>query len=222
MTKKRTASTIGIVELLTMFSTEAKAVKWLERVRWNGKPVCPKCGGTDKIKTRKAHSFSYICNPCRYTFTVKTNTIMHRSPIEVKIWAIAIYMVMTARKSVSSLQLSKELGITQKSAWFMVHRIREACKSGDFVLSDIVEVDETYIGGKEKNKHANKKLNAGRGIAGKKAVIGIRERGGKVKAKHVSGTDRDTLQGFITDNVAEGSNGIYTDDHRAYIGLRQS
>ena len=162
---KKTANTISVIELLEMFSTKHKSVKWLEQVRWAGKPICPKCDGTEKIKTRRGHKHSYFCNPCRYKFSVKTNTVMHASNIPVQKWAIAIYYVLTARKGISSLQLSKELGITQKSAWFMLQRIREGSKQGVFKLSGSVEIDETFIGGKERNKHESKQLKAGRGAS---------------------------------------------------------
>ena len=130
-----------------------------------------------------------------------------------------MYYVLTARKGISAMQLSKELSVTYKTAWFMLHRIREACSKGDFKLSKVVEVDETYIGGKEDNKHASKKLKAGRGAVGKTAVLGMRERGGKVKAKPVSDTTKPTLQGAIHESVEEGAT-VYTDDHRAYLGLQ--
>lgn len=125
---------------------------------------------------------------------------------------------MTARKGVSALQLSKELGVQYRTAWQMLHRVREACSHGDFRLNNIVEVDETYIGGKEDNKHQHKKLKSGRGPVGKQAVLGMRERNGKVKAMPVKKTDATTLQGVIRANVEKGST-VYTDDHRSYMGL---
>ena len=215
---KRVAKTISITELTSMFSTERKAVRWLERARWNGKPVCQHCGGVENIKPYKGKKHTYRHKDCRKAFTVKTGSIMHSSKMGVQKWAIGIYVVMTARKGVSSLQLSKELGITQKSAWFMLQRIREACKQGDFKLSKAVEVDETYIGGKERNKHTNKKLNAGRGAVGKAPVVGMRQRGGKVKAMSVGDTGKTTLQGASRRHIDLDSV-VYTDDARAYLGL---
>ncbi|ORU94428.1 MAG: hypothetical protein A6F72_08790 [Cycloclasticus sp. symbiont of Poecilosclerida sp. N] len=134
-------------------------------------------------------------------------------------WVVAIYYLLTARKGISSMQLSKELGITHKSAWFMLQRIRESCKQGHFKLSKVVEVDETYMGSKEKNKHSHKKLNSGRGAVGKAAVFGMCERGGKVKAMVVEATNKESLQGTITNNVEKGST-VYTDGHRSYLGLQ--
>lgn len=215
---KHKAKTLSIVELLDMFSTEHKAVKWLEQVRWNSKPVCAHCGCDEKINLSRSKKHSYWCRNCHKYFTVRTGTVMHASKMDTRKWVIAIYYVLTARKGISSLQLSKELGITQKSSWFMLQRIREMCKQGRFKLSNTVEVDEVYIGGKEENKHASKKLKAGRGAVGKQAVLGLREREGKVKAMPIAKTDAETLKGAIHEHVMPGST-VYTDDHRGYMGL---
>ena len=213
----KTAKTISIVELLKMFSTEHKAVKWLEEARWAGKPICPHCGGSENIKNYKGKKFTYHHKDCRKAFTVKTGTIMHASKMEIRKWIVAFYYILTARKGISSLQLSKELGITQKSSWFMLQRIREGCKQGVFKLSGSVEIDETYIGGKESNKHESKRLKAGRGSVGKSAMLGMRERGGKMKAMPISDTTKPTIHKLVRDNIVSGST-IYTDDNPSYVG----
>ena len=215
---KSKATTLSIMEVLTLFSTEHKAVKWFESVRWGNKPVCPHCGGIENISKPASKPHTYWHKDCRKNFTAKTGTVMHGSNIPTQKWVVAIYYTMTARKGISSLQLSKELGITQKSAWFMLQRIRTICEQGSFTLHDVVEVDETYIGGLEKNKHADKKLRAGRGGVGKQAVLGMRERDGRVKAVPISDTNSKTLRAAITENVDPGTI-VCTDEHRGYSGI---
>ena len=150
---KKQATTISVTELMDMFSTERKAVKWLEKKIWKkGKPTCPRCGGTSRIKKYAPRKHAYYCNPCRRAFTVKSCSVLFSSNLPPQTWAIALYTILTARKGISSLQLSKELGITQKTAWLMLHKIREAGRQGAFMLEGVVEADETYIGGKELTK----------------------------------------------------------------------
>ena len=215
---KRKADTISVTQLFRKFPNEDACYAWLEKARWNGKPVCPHCGGIDGISQPKSKPHTYWHKDCRKHFTVTTKTCMHATKLPLQSWIYAIYTVLTARKGVSAMQLSKELGCQYRPAWHMLHRIREACARDDFTLANVVEADETYVGGIEANKHETKKLKAGRGPVGKTAVAGIKERGGKVIAKTVERTDGPTLIEFVESNVKPGAT-VYTDDAGAYTHL---
>lgn len=204
-------STISTFQLFEMFPDQETARVYLEGRLWPNGPKCPVCGLGDRI-TARAGGF-YRCNQCKEDFTVRTGTIFERSHVPLHKWIYAMYLLVTARKGISSMQLAKEIGITQKSAWFVLGRLREACGDDLSVLRGIIEVDEMFVGGKESNRHANKK-----GLTGKTAVLGMRQRSGKTKAMPVEDTSRHTLSREIHNNVEMGSI-IYTDEHAGYDKL---
>lgn len=212
-------STISTYELMQMFPTQEDARLYLEARMWPDGPRCPFCA-SDRITTRKGGY--YRCNACAEgeNFTVRTNTVMERSKIPLNKWVYAMYLLVTARKGISSMQLAKEIGVTQKSAWFMLHRLREACGSDDDLdkLSGVIEIDECFVGGKEGNKHQSKKLRAGRGPVGKTPVVGMRERGGRTIAMVMPERSVQAMHCAIFENTEIGST-LYTDDHMVFNNL---
>jgi transposase-like protein len=217
--------TVSLYEFFKHFPDEEAARKYFEGERWKDGTNCPHCGSLASSECKGHKPMPYRCRDCRKHFSVRTGTVLEESRLPLQKWLLAIYMLTTARKGIPSTQMAKELGITQKTAWFLAQRIRETWinnnngGNGGGDMGPIVEIDETYIGGKEKNKHAHKKLHAGRGGTGKTPVMGIIERGGSVRAFPIVGTESTDLQGAIAENVKVGST-VYTDCHRSYMGMK--
>ena len=210
---------ISLIQLFDMFPDEQAARDWFEAARWQNGRVCGKCGSAETREVKNAKPMPYWCSDCRSYFSVKTGTVMQSSNLPLRKWAIAIYQMTTSLKGVSSMKLHRDLGISQKSAWHMAHRIREAMSAGDPLFGGSVEADESYFGGVESNKHESERSNPGGGVKGKAAVVGVKEReSNQVSAEVVDSTDAPTIQEVVR-RKTDTSAILYTDDSRAYIGI---
>ena len=214
---------ISLIELFQMFPNNEAAQAWLEEQRWDGEPWCPHCGSFN-VKHNNHKSMPWRCaeRDCRKKFSVRVGTPLQGSPLGYQIWVVAIYLLTTSLKGQSSMKLHRDLKVTQKTAWFLAHRIRKTFTDGNEPFAGPVEVDETYMGGKRANmSNAKRKelAGTGRGAVGKVAVVGVKDRATKqVAAKVVKSTDAPTLQGFVVDHTAPGAT-VYSDDASAYESL---
>ena len=211
--------TLSTFEFFRRFPDEEAARKHFEDRRWGGEPVCGHCGSVNAVECKDHKPMPYRCRDCRKHFSVRTGTVLAESRLPLQKWLLAIFMLTSARKGIPSTQMARELGITQKSAWFLAQRIRETwLKDRDGGMGDHVQVDETYVGGKEKNKHAKDKLHADRGAVGMDAVVGVRDEHGEVRAVLVENTKAGTLKRFVRQHAPAGAT-IVTDHHGRYIGV---
>ncbi len=210
---------ISVFELSEMFPDEETARKWFESHIWPDGRHCPRCGSTRTHEASHA-KMPYRCTDCRSYFSVKTGTALEASKIPLRKWVFAVYLETTSLKGVASMKLHRDIKVTQKTAWFMLHRLREAwMEAKDDPFTGPVEVDETYFGGRETTKHRSKKLNMGRGGVGKMVIAGAKDRAtNRIDAAVVERTDRVTLHGFIADRVADEAT-VYTDEASAYQGM---
>ena len=213
------SETFSLYDFFKKFPDEEAARLHFEDKRWKSGVSCAHCGSFSVAECANHAPMAYRCRDCRKHFSVRTGTVLAESKLPLQKWLMAIYMMTTARKGIPSTQMARELGITQKSAWFLAQRIRETwMANSDASMGPTVEMDETYIGGKNKNRHSDKKVQGG-GSFGKAPVIGIRDRSGVVRAASVETTSKATLHGFIAANVRAGST-VVTDDFPAYRGLK--
>lgn len=208
-----------LLEAVKYFSDLDTATTFMAQIRWPNGVTCPACKGQEVsyLSTRRM----WKCKACKKQFSVKVGTLMEDSPIGLDKWLSAIWLITNAKNGVSSCEIARALGITQKSAWFLLHRIRLAMQEGTFEkLSGEVEVDETYIGGKARFMHKSKREAKiqGRGSVGKVAVMGLLARHGNVRAKVIECADKETLHGEVKKHVEEGSD-LFTDEWKGYNGL---
>src|SRR5712671_5519056 len=205
-------------ELTAAFPDEQTCIRHFRAIRWANGPFCPYCGGT-KIYYF-ADDKTHKCGECRQRFSIKVGTIFEDTKLPLKKWFIAIWLITSHKKGIASTQLARDVGVTQKTAWFMTHRLREAAKTKSFnrPLSGEVEIDETFVGGRERNKHEWKRQHAGTGGTGKTAVFGMMERGGDIRAMKVDDLTAKTIQGKVVEHVEPGAN-IMSDEFPSYIGL---
>ena len=211
---------ISIMELADMFPDEESAAKWFESIIWPDGRFCPRCGCAETSIAAETSGLPYYCPGCQKPFSVRIGTALQRSKISLRKWVFAIYLEMTSLKGVSSMKLHRDIKVTQKTAWFMLHRIREAFAHDLAIFAGPVEVDETFFGGKRRNmSNAQRKETTGRGIVGKSIVVGAKDREtNQVKAQVIPSTDSETLQRFIRNTTADDVE-VYTDEHRGYVGI---
>jgi len=211
----------NILELTQYFSDEKTCREYLAEVRWRGKPICPYCGYDKVYRIEDGNRFKCANKDCSSKFSVTVGTIFENTNIPLQKWFIAIYLACNHKKGISSLQLGRDIGITQKSAWFVLHRIREMLKeTAPDLLSNIVEIDETYLGGKDRFKHKNNKIGStqGRSINNKTVMFGLLERKGKIIAHKIPNTQRTMVIPLIEKTIKKGST-VITDEYFVYRAM---
>ena len=209
---------ISLRQLFRILPTDQRAEAWFIEQRWPGGVVCPHCGSVRVQDGAKHKSMRFRCSEkeCGKRFSTKTGTVMEGSKLGYQTWLVATYILSTSLKSVSSTKLARDLGITQRSAWFLAHRIRAALAADRPVFEGPVEVDETYVGGRLKNRsRATRERMANEmgwgGVASKEPIVGVRDRSaGHVAARAIEISDRVTLEDFLAEHTAPDAT-VYSD-----------
>lgn len=210
----------SLFDLLAAFPDEQACVDHLRAIRWRDGEFCPHCGDNRIYHFSDRKTFK--CGACRKRFSIKVGTIFEDTKLPLRKWFMAIWMITNHPKGIASVTLAKDLKITQKTAWFVLHRLRHAARTRSFnaPLKGNVEADTTFVGGREKNKHAVDREGKAYGGAGKAVVLGIVEREGELRAEHVENHRAAMLQGKVRQNVADGS-AIFTDEDTTFFGLEK-
>jgi len=223
--KRRRAQDMSMDNFYTHFPDDDAAMKFLEWNRWHGEPTCPHCNApTERVHRLRKNGVEtglFQCNGCRKKFNAMTGTVMQGTRLSVRKWLQAIYLTIVSRSGISSVQLGAQLGIRQQSAWRLLMRIRKGMEEDwGRKLQGIVEIDAMYVGGVEKNKHADKKLHQGRGAVGKICVLGLHERDGDMRAFIVAGETRETCESILLENVEPGTM-VQSDDTAATANIER-
>lgn len=209
----------SLMQMMEAFPDEQTCIDHFRAIRWKDGAYCPLCGST------KVYHFSdnrtHKCGDCRQRFSIKVGTVFEDTKLPLRKWFIAIWMITSHKKGIASTQLARDLKITQKTAWFVMHRLRYAARTNSFnkPLEGEVEADETYVGGKNKNRHVKDRIK-GRGTTGKTIVAGAVARDGSVIARVIPNTDGPTMQSFVREAVSTNADLLATDEHPSYRALK--